>query len=168
MGIRSIRPIKRPILDVVPELPLDLPGPDVVGVDDGAQAGHVDRHGQEPPLAHQADVELGRDDGEQDADGVARRQQVHDEEVVRVRPGRHGGHEQRDGGLLRRAELREGVRALRPRRPRVPVLQHQVLVLLEQRLEVVEPGRWEEVLQALVAGHLPEQLERGRTRRRAR
>ncbi len=178
MGVGGVRPVEGPVLDVVPELPGHLAGPDVVRVDLRAQLGHVDGDGEEPPGAHEAGAEPARHDGQEDADGVARRQQVDEGEAVRVRARRDGGDEQRRGGLLRLAEPRGRVPPAAaaaaaaaaacggvPRRgPGVPVLEHEVLVPLEQGPEVVEAGLREQPPsphQPLVAGHPAQQLQRG-------
>ena len=160
MGICSPRSVDSPVLDIVPLL--CRRGLDVLA-DLRPGLRNVDEDRQQPPLPHETNVELLGDERDENADSVARRQKVAGEEVIGVCAGLDRPHKQGGSGLLRITELLRWISD----RPSVPVLQDEVLVILQEPGDPPHIGSLEQAVEPLVLCDLVKDLEwgRGRVRR---
>lgn len=159
MRVQRMRPLQRLIHHKLPVPPTQLIPLDPAHLDSRPQLRHIHRQRKQPPLPHKRDLELGRNQRQQDTHSMRARQQMHDEKVVFPLPPPRTWrpNQQRHGRFLALLELRPRILDL----PRVPVLQHLGLVVAEQGRDVVGAGLGEEVIEAFVVGDVFEDLEDG-------
>ena len=83
--------MQRQMLNVLPAYALGIVR-NVIRINFGAELSNVNSQGEEPPLPDETEVELCRDKWQQDSDGMAGGEDVHEEEVVGVRSRLDSSH----------------------------------------------------------------------------
>lgn len=156
--MRIMRPRRRQrrMIDVLPRPAIELHALDSLQLNCRPLLPDIRQQREQKPLSHERDLELCRDDGQQDAHGMRAGQQMQEEEVVLL-AGLVRRDDERRGGFLGGREL-----CFRVRRhlPCVPVVEEDVFACLQDARVLVGAFVGADGVEARVVGDVLQDGER--------